>query len=176
MIFYVWLCFHKIYPFCYIYISTSFLFMEEYSIGCLDRICLFISWWTFKLFHFLAFLENYSSIYVFGCMRSWLQHAGLFVASHRLLSSECVVWSWLSFSMWDLSYPPRRKPMSPAVEGGFLTTEPPEKSPLFWLYEQSYCEHSCKKFCLNMSLILLGVYTRVELLGHMVTNSMFLTF
>ena len=66
--------------------------------------------------------------------------------------------------------------MSPAVEGGFLTTEPPEKSPLFWLYEQSYYEHSLKKFCLNMSLILLGVYTRVELLGHMVTNSMFLTF
>ena len=150
--------------------------MEEYSIGCLDRICLFIGWWTFKLFHFLAFLRNYSSIYIFGCIQSWLQHAGSFVASHRLLSSECGVWTWLSFSMWDISFPPRRKPMSPAVEGGFLTTGPPEKSPLFWLYEQSYYEHWCKKFCLNMSLILLGVYTRVELLGHMVTNSMFLTF
>ena len=33
--------------------------------------------------------------------------------------------------MWDLSLPPGVKPMSPALEDGFLTTEPPGKS---WLH------------------------------------------
>ena len=44
--------------------------------------------------------------------------------------------------MWDLSAPPGIKPVSPALEGGFVTTGPPFLSFLKWVYATYYVESS----------------------------------
>ena len=62
--------------------------------------------------------------YLFGCVRSWLWHAGSFFVlglQNAWLSSR----SSVLHGMWDLSSLAR----SPASQGGFLTPEPPRKSP-----------------------------------------------
>ena len=66
-------------------------------------------------------------IYLFGCIGSQLQHArsllqstGCLVVAHRL---SCPV------ACGILVPQPGIKPMSPALQGRFLTTEPPGKSP-----------------------------------------------
>ena len=40
--------------------------------------------------------------------------------------SSCVTWTWLFCDMWDLPGP-GIKPTSPALAGGFFTTQPPGK-------------------------------------------------
>ena len=47
------------------------------------------------------------------------------VVAHGL--SICVTWAPLLHGMWDLPRP-GIEPVSPALKGGFSTTEPPEKS------------------------------------------------
>ena len=42
--------------------------------------------------------------------------------------SSCGTWAWLFHGVWDLSFPTRDEPMSPALQGGFLTTGPPGES------------------------------------------------
>ena len=54
-----------------------------------------------------------------------LWHVGSVVVAHGL--SSCGAQAQLLHSMWDFPAP-GIKPVSPALAGGFLTTEPPEKS------------------------------------------------
>ena len=117
--------------------SLFFLFQIHVKkiLVVLDPPCIFLTFSiSLSLFH----------IYLcsFGCVRSWLQHAGSFVVACRLfiavwgLPSSCGTGrprSWgtrasLSCDMWDLSSRPGIKPKCPALEGGFLTTGPPGKS------------------------------------------------
>ena len=58
-------------------------------------------------------------------------HLGFTSFSSRALENEvssCGSWAQLSCGIWDLPGP-GIKSMFPALEGGFLTTRPPEKSP-----------------------------------------------
>ena len=52
------------------------------------------------------------------------------------LLSSCGERAQLSHGMWNLSPPAGIEPTSPALEGEFLTTRPPGKSPT-WLFNQS---------------------------------------
>ena len=54
--------------------------------------------------------------------------------------SSCGAWAQLLHGMWDLRAP-ALEPVSPALAGGFLTTEPPGKSHifLFKMYKYSFC-------------------------------------
>ena len=63
----------------------------------------------------------------FSCCRAWTLGTWALVAGACGLSS-CGAWTQLSHYMWDLPKP-GIEPMSPALTGGFWTTEPPEKSP-----------------------------------------------
>ena len=91
------------------------------------------SWWSwiphayFLLFPSLSLSQIY--LYIFGCVRSWLQHAGSFVVACRLfiavwgLPSSCGTGrlrSWgtrasLSCDMWDLSSPTRNQTQVPCI-------------------------------------------------------------
>ena len=54
----------------------------------------------------------------------WSDLAAAAAADHRL--NSCGTWAWLLRSVWDLSKS-GIKTKSPALAGGFLTTEPPGK-------------------------------------------------
>ena len=41
--------------------------------------------------------------------------------------------------MWDLNSQPGIKPVSPALEGGLLTSGPPGKSPLLLVFQTQLC-------------------------------------
>ena len=81
--------------------------------------------------------------FIFGCVRASLWHVGSFVAACGLLSKcgsqvpECVGSVVISLrfgcpvACGILVPQPGIKLVSPALEGGFLTTEPPGKSPNF---------------------------------------------
>ena len=73
------------------------------------------------------------SVYLFGCLRSWLWHGASFTAVNGLCGcgAHSVVGApRLSFSMacGFLVPQPGIEPVSPALQGGFLTTEPLGKS------------------------------------------------
>ena len=72
-----------------------------------------------------SFFKKYLFIYLFiGCIRSWLQHTGSFVATRGLsCPAACGI----------LVPRPGIEPTSPTLEGGFLTTGSPGKSPWFFL-------------------------------------------
>ena len=53
----------------------------------------------------------------FSCCSSWALEFGL---------NSCGAWAWMLLGMWDLPRP-GIKSMSPALAGGFFTTEPPGK-------------------------------------------------
>ena len=62
---------------------------------------------------------------------------------------EC--WSWLLFpSPGDLP-DPGIKPESPALAGGFLTTEPPGKPPSKFLGRHKFCE-SCSEYLYEITI------------------------
>ena len=63
----------------------------------------------------------------FSCCGAW-------ALEHRL--SSCGVWAWLLCGIWDPPGP-GIEPMSPALAGGFFTTEPPGKP---WI---SVSVHTC---------------------------------
>ena len=67
----------------------------------------------------LSFLKKKTYIFLFGWVGSWLWSVVSFVAAHELTCSRAhgILVPW-----------PGIKPMSPALEGRFLTTEPPGKS------------------------------------------------
>lgn len=79
------------------------------------------------------------TIYLFGCIRSSLCHVGCFPAAHLLSThsrsspegvggfSRCAKLPQLCHRMWDLGFKPGIKPMSPALQGKFLTTRTLEK-------------------------------------------------
>ena len=61
--------------------------------------------------------------------------AASLVAEHRLQTrrlSSCGSWVQLLHSMWDLPRP-GLEPVSPALAGGFSTTAPPGKPPIYFL-------------------------------------------
>ena len=58
-----------------------------------------------------------------------------FIAEHRLNTSGA--WAYLLCGMWDL-LGIGIKPMSPALAGGFCTTEPPRK-PFFCHFSNNIC-------------------------------------
>ena len=60
-----------------------------------------------------------------SCRAQALGWVGSVVVAHGL--SICVTWAPLLHGMWDLPRP-GIEPVSPALKGGFSTTEPPEKS------------------------------------------------
>ena len=69
-----------------------------------------------------------------------LSSCGSRALKHRL--SSCSTRAWLLRGVWDLPGP-GLEPMSPALAGGFLTTEPPGKSLCFslwlWFIVLSHC-------------------------------------
>ena len=69
----------------------------------------------------------------FSCCRARALECGLSSCGSQALEqrlNSCGTRAWLLCGMWDL---PRSgiKPMSPALAGGFFTTEPPRKPYLF---------------------------------------------
>ena len=86
-----------------------------------------------------AFKKIYLFISLFGCVKSYLRHGGSSAVVHRL--SSCGVWApedsgsvVEEHKLNCLAAPgilvpqPGTEPMSSALQGGFLTTGPPEKS------------------------------------------------
>ena len=67
-------------------------------------------------------LQGMSASVVVGTWAQWLQLPGL---EHRLNSGR--TWAELLHGTWDLPGS-GIEPMSPALEGGFFTTEPPGKA------------------------------------------------
>ena len=70
---------------------------------------------------------------LFIAVRGPLTITASLVAEHRLQTrrlSSCGTRSQLLRGMWDLPRP-GLKPVSPALAGGFLTTAPPGKPPIF---------------------------------------------
>ena len=72
-------------------------------------------------------------MYLFGCVGWYVHHAGSRAGAHRLELRRV----GLAVAVCGFSYPKARgalvlwpgiKPMSPALQGGFLTTGPPGKS------------------------------------------------
>ena len=68
-------------------------------------------------------------------MRSSFLHARSFVVAHEHPDrgtqspvcglSSCSAWAWLLYSMWNLVPQPGIKPVSPVLQGRFLTAGPP---------------------------------------------------
>ena len=77
-------------------------------------------WTDFFFFNYL-FISIFFSIYLF---HFWLH--GVLAEAHRILC--CGTWAYLPCGMWDLGSPPGIEPVSPALEGRFLTMGPPGKS------------------------------------------------
>ena len=77
----------------------------------------------------------------FSCCRAWvLRHAGFSSCSMWALGcglSSCDTWAYLPHGMWNIPGP-GIKPMSSALAGRFVTTEPPEKSSLSLYNELGY--------------------------------------
>ena len=94
---------------------------------CLVGVCgLFIAV-TFVAEHRLS--SAGASVVVHGLHSSWTQE-------HRL--SSCGTLAWLPFSMWGLPRP-GIKPVSPALAGGVLNTQPPVNlTPLGTSYKWSH--------------------------------------
>ena len=80
-----------------------------------------------------------------GCS-TWAHSCSSRAVEHKL--SNCGTRAWLLCILWDL---PRSgiKPMSPALAGGFFTTEPLGKTPSFFLY-----------------LIILTYYFQIYIISH----------
>ena len=117
-------------------------------------IYLWLHWQVFVAARGLSLVAasgGYSSLWCAGFSLRWLlllqstgsrcvgfSSCGSEALEHRL--SSCGAWAQLFCGMWDLPRP-GLEPVSPALAGGFLTTETPEKSPLlsyFKTYHSTY--------------------------------------
>ena len=100
------------------------------------------------LSHSCIMLHCVYVLFIYGCIGSlllpvrflqlWRAVASL-VAEHGLQArrlSSCGAWAQLLHGLWDLPGP-RIEPLSPALAGGFLTTEPPGKSLYYCFQNQS---------------------------------------
>ena len=125
-----------------------FFFFFYFSSLCILKNNLYLFWTVLSLcccmgFSRVAAVAGQSLVVVHGPLLLWsrgsgacrlpqLQHAGSVVAAPKLQStgfSGCGARAQLLHSIWDLPRP-GIEPMSPALEGGFFTTEPPGK-PLY---------------------------------------------
>ena len=101
-----------------------------------------LGWWWFNCFEeCVSFRKTFKNlfIYLFGCIRSYLWHTGSSLHHERSFvytDSLVVVPGFSSMALRLSCFMPCRilvpqpglEPMSPALQGGFLTTGPPGKS------------------------------------------------
>ena len=82
----------------------------------------------------LSLVTSFSAVCVFRLFYFWLRW--VFILLHAGFSS-CDARAYLPHGMWDIPRP-GIEPMSPALAGGFLTTEPPGKSSVSLVFNSGY--------------------------------------
>ena len=84
----------------------------------------------------LALVTSFSAVCVFRLLYFWLRW--VFILLHAGFSS-CDARAYLPHGMWDIPGP-GIEPTSPALEGGFLTTEPPGKLSVSLVFNSAYLQ------------------------------------
>ena len=98
---------------CWVFVAAPRLSLVAVSGGCSSLGCVGFS------LQWLLLLRST------GSRHAGFSSCGSRALEHRL--SSCGAWAYLLCGMWDLPGP-GIEPVSPAVAGGFLTTEPTGKS------------------------------------------------